>query len=289
MGDHPVLCVNCVEPIPALENSIETGSSSQRLQDSGSQDCSLALHTVGPSLDDPSEETTGRDASKVIEDEEKGNTVRGFEGDPLTGSAECRICQEEDDIVNLESPCSCSGTLKYAHRKCVQRWCNEKGDIVCEICHQLYKSGYVAPPPIPIHSDDFPIDIGAQQLDLQDPRIYAMAAEQQYLEAQYGDYEAASASSAACCRSAALILIALLLLRHALTMTAVDTDEDMSTFLTLFLLRAAGFILPCYIMARAMSMLQRRRQAHEAAMAASEVAVLLQARRAQDLTPDLLA
>jgi len=25
----------------------------------------------------------------------------------------------------------------YAHRKCVQHWCNEKGDITCEICHQV--------------------------------------------------------------------------------------------------------------------------------------------------------
>ena len=27
--------------------------------------------------------------------------------------------------------------LQYAHRKCVQRWCNEKGDIICEICRQV--------------------------------------------------------------------------------------------------------------------------------------------------------
>lgn len=27
--------------------------------------------------------------------------------------------------------------VQYAHRKCVQHWCNEKGDITCEICHQV--------------------------------------------------------------------------------------------------------------------------------------------------------
>lgn len=27
--------------------------------------------------------------------------------------------------------------IQYAHRKCVQRWCNEKGDIICEICHKV--------------------------------------------------------------------------------------------------------------------------------------------------------
>jgi hypothetical protein len=26
---------------------------------------------------------------------------------------------------------------QYAHRECVQRWCNEKGDIICEICHEV--------------------------------------------------------------------------------------------------------------------------------------------------------
>ena len=29
------------------------------------------------------------------------------------------------------------GFAQYAHRKCVQHWCNEKGDITCEICHQV--------------------------------------------------------------------------------------------------------------------------------------------------------
>lgn len=29
-------------------------------------------------------------------------------------------------------------SFQYAHRKCVQHWCNEKGDITCEICHKVY-------------------------------------------------------------------------------------------------------------------------------------------------------
>lgn len=31
---------------------------------------------------------------------------------PLIGMAECRICQEEDSLTNLEIPCACSGSLK---------------------------------------------------------------------------------------------------------------------------------------------------------------------------------
>ncbi|ONK79021.1 uncharacterized protein A4U43_C01F2060 [Asparagus officinalis] len=64
---------------------------------------------------------------------------------------------------------------------CVQRWCNEKGDIMCEICHEPYKPDYTAPPrPNP---DETTIDISGvwtiigTPLELCDPRILAMAAE----------------------------------------------------------------------------------------------------------------
>lgn len=89
-------------------------------------------------------------------------------------TALCRICHEGEfeSSKSLESPCACSGTVKvcfgihpysgfdcsilqslgmiifwlgflslpsiqYAHRDCVQRWCNEKGNTVCEICLQV--------------------------------------------------------------------------------------------------------------------------------------------------------
>lgn len=206
------------------------------------------------------------------------------EEEPLIQTVECRICQEEDSINNLETPCACSGSLKYAHRKCVQRWCNEKGDTTCEICHKLYQPGYTAPPPLP---QDTTIDISegwtisGTPLDLHDPRLLAMAAaERHFMEAEYDEYAATNASGAAFCRSAALILMALLLLRHALNITNADGDgdDDASTFFSLFLLRAAGFLLPCYIMAWAISILQRRRQLREEAarLAATEVAFLIQ-------------
>lgn len=35
-----------------------------------------------------------------------------FEEEPLLQVVECRICQEEDSIKNLESPCACTGSLK---------------------------------------------------------------------------------------------------------------------------------------------------------------------------------
>ncbi|KAK6133727.1 hypothetical protein DH2020_032438 [Rehmannia glutinosa] len=180
----------------------------------------------------------------------------------LIGMGECRICQEEDSINNLESPCACSGSLKYAHRKCVQHWCNEKGDITCEICHQQYQPGYIAPPRPP--PDETTIDIGGvwqisgTPLDIHDPRLLALAeAERQLFEADYDDYNGANSSGTAFCRSAALIL---------------------------FLLRAVGFLLPCYIMIWAINILQRRRQRQEAAaLAAARLAIVVQAAQSRGL------
>nr|KAJ0206938.1 hypothetical protein LSAT_V11C500236080 [Lactuca sativa] len=203
-------------------------------------------------------------------------TEASGEKEPLIPSTECRICQEEDSIKNLE----------FAHRKCVQRWCNEKRDIICEICHQPYKSGYSAPTP---QSQDTACYILSQSLilslwtiagspvDLNDPRVLPMAAEN-----NYDEYEDNSTSAASFCRSAAIILMGLLLLRHALTIgygggdNDDDDVDDPSAFFALFVLRAAGFLLPCYIMIWAISILQHRRQSQEReALAAADVAFMI--------------
>ncbi|KAE8707412.1 RING/FYVE/PHD zinc finger superfamily protein isoform 2 [Hibiscus syriacus] len=266
MGDHLVLCVDRLITPESLQSTQETE----------------AVRSSGEGSSQASEPDAC--AIGVKEVEEYGSYD---EEEPLIQAAECRICQEEDDIKNLETPCACSGSLKFAHRKCVQHWCNEKGDITCEICHQPYQPGYTAPPPTPPQSEDTTIDIGegwtisGAPLDLRDPRIIAVAAaERHLLEADYDEYADTNFSGAAFCRSAVLILMALLLLRHALYLTAGDGDDDASAFFSLFLLRAASFLLPCYIMAWAISILQRRRQRQEAAaLAAAEVAFMIAGQR----------
>eukprot|EP00268_Persea_americana_P068901 TRINITY_DN968_c0_g1_i1.p1 TRINITY_DN968_c0_g1~~TRINITY_DN968_c0_g1_i1.p1 ORF type:complete len:298 (-),score=63.06 TRINITY_DN968_c0_g1_i1:357-1250(-) len=270
MGDHLVLYVDHLIKPPTSESIDQTevpessgeGSAIQCLVSSGSSISS------GHPRDDK-----GLEEPLVPEEEES-----------FIKTVECRICQEEDHINNLETPCACSGSLKFAHRRCVQRWCNEKGDVTCEICHQPYAPGYTAPPPR-ANSDETTIDISGgwtisgTPLNLHDPRLLAMAAaERHFLEAEYEEYAAANTSGASFCRSTALILMALLLLRHALTITNGDgNNDDASNFFSLFFLRVAGFLLPCYIMAWAISILQRRRQRQEAAaVAATEVAFVLQ-------------
>ncbi|KAL0408696.1 UNVERIFIED_CONTAM: hypothetical protein Sradi_1804000 [Sesamum radiatum] len=54
--------------------------------------------------------------------------------------------------------------------------------------------------------------------------------------------------------------------------------------LKLFLLRVVGFLLPCYIMIWAISILQRRRQRQEAAaLAAARFAIVVQAAQSRGL------
>ncbi|XP_042403106.1 uncharacterized protein LOC121992667 [Zingiber officinale] len=228
----------------------------------------------------------------------EGENLIGDEEEPLIQSVDCRICQEEDHVENLEVPCACNGSLKYAHRACIQRWCNEKGDTTCEICHEQYKPGYTTPPRI--HFDDTTIDINwlitGSALDLHDRHVLTMRAAHHHLvEGDYDGY-ASNDSGAVFCRSVTLILMALLLLRHALIINNADGNEDdsdvedASAYFSLFLLRALGFLLPCYFMAWIITIMQRQRERQEAAgLAASGVALILQSGRHRGSLPITLA
>ncbi|CAI9112130.1 OLC1v1012515C1 [Oldenlandia corymbosa var. corymbosa] len=153
MGEDLILAVDRLKSPESLQSTqgVQTIAASKESSSSHSVDPSVSISTVD-----------------IQEDEGIGG-----EDEPLIQTVECRICQEEDSIKNLEIPCACNGSLKFAHRECVQRWCNEKGDITCEICHQPYQPNYTAPPPM--HPEDTAIDISdgwtiaGTPLDLRDP------------------------------------------------------------------------------------------------------------------------
>ncbi|XP_039262616.2 uncharacterized protein LOC120338745 isoform X1 [Styela clava] len=57
----------------------------------------------------------------------------------------CRICQSDEDSLSnqLVTPCSCTGSLRYVHHKCLQQWRKTKkasgADITkCELCLKKY-------------------------------------------------------------------------------------------------------------------------------------------------------
>nr|GMD27197.1 Protein involved in mRNA turnover and stability [Ipomoea batatas] len=122
-------------------------------------------------------------------------------------------------------------------------------------------------PPARSNPDVLAIDISqawGPAIDLRDPRFLAFAtAEHQLLQSEYDDYAIASSSSLACFRYVAIIMMLLLSVRQML-MVARDFQmlRESSSFFNfqISLLQLAGFLLPCYVMARSWYVVQCRRR-----------------------------
>ena len=97
MSDHLVLYVDHlippVAPVQPVSDPVDPIPSAPR---EGVSDSAAAI---------PSSSTATADDRTVEQDAPN-------EEDPLIQAAECRICQEEDTLNNLETPCACSGSLK---------------------------------------------------------------------------------------------------------------------------------------------------------------------------------
>ncbi|KAL6850375.1 hypothetical protein ACP4OV_021002 [Aristida adscensionis] len=185
---------------------------------------------------------------------------------------QCRICHDEEDddgcTTTMESPCACSGSLKYAHRGCVQRWCDEKGSTLCEICLQNFEPGYTAPPPKKPQPADVAVTIrGSLEVprlnyepeeDEEDgeevaPPLVAVAGDPEYAECAR-----AAGRSASWCRSVAVTFTLVLLLRHLVCVVRVGAANQYAfSLLTVYMLRASGILLPFYVVMRLISAIQQ--------------------------------
>lgn len=56
---------------------------------------------------------------------------------------ECRICLESDNAHDLVQPCTCSGSVQWAHLACLKQWCSEKMTLKCELCGKVYREEIV--------------------------------------------------------------------------------------------------------------------------------------------------
>ncbi|XP_064944220.1 uncharacterized protein LOC135586796 isoform X1 [Musa acuminata AAA Group] len=175
---------------------------------------------------------------------------------------ECRICHEEDHDSNMEIPCSCRGSLKYAHRVCVQRWCNQKGDTMCEICLQQFNPGYTTLPKLYDYGStpmNFSWEISAQ--DFRDTQFITMFPSDHGAIDSAVDYRDHSrTSNTFCCRSITVIFMVLLVLRHALPLLISDDDEYSFTLFSMLVLKTAGVILPIFLVLGIINKIQRRRR-----------------------------
>lgn len=53
-------------------------------------------------------------------------------------TADCRICLQSDQVVNLIVPCLCSGSQKWAHPACLRQWTDVKRSDQCGVCKSPY-------------------------------------------------------------------------------------------------------------------------------------------------------
>ncbi|CAL5222463.1 g4831 [Coccomyxa viridis] len=124
----------------------------------------------------------------------------------------CRMCLEDASSGYLVAPCSCSGSLQWAHPACIQTWINEKGNKTCEICRQPYKGVYMDPP-----IKAAPIGSAAMMrgVALVPHGLVQLSVSQGSEDAEEDVGHSGAHSSAAWCLSAVLLFLSLLLLRQA--------------------------------------------------------------------------
>ncbi|CAI0469769.1 unnamed protein product [Linum tenue] len=176
--------------------------------------------------------------------------------------AYCRICHETgfESFKSLEAPCSCSGTVKYAHRDCIQRWCDEKGNTICEICLQNYEPGYTAAKVSSSKKDDELLEALTIRDSLEIGNEEGMVAQVgvRHMAGEYSVCTTAADRIVGVCRSLVLTFTFLLLLRHSFETLVTGTEEDYPfTITTILILRASGIIIPMYIIVRTIASLQK--------------------------------
>ncbi|KAL1558338.1 hypothetical protein AAHA92_08819 [Salvia divinorum] len=171
----------------------------------------------------------------------------------------CRICHEEEfeSCKTLETPCACSGTVKFAHRDCVQRWCDEKGNTTCEICLQKFEHGYTSPP-MKVKLIDATVRIRGS-LEVQ--RNEQEEEENGLVETEHHECEDANHRSPSFFTTLALIFTALLLTTHLFAVVSGAGAYPFS-LLTVLIARASGILVPMYILIRILSALQSNIRHH---------------------------
>ncbi len=58
-------------------------------------------------------------------------------------TAKCRICWRTSYIIDLLSPCVCTGSQKYVHFDCLSRWIQERNSDdrdICDVCQHHYEN-----------------------------------------------------------------------------------------------------------------------------------------------------
>ncbi|THU69016.1 hypothetical protein C4D60_Mb08t09900 [Musa balbisiana] len=186
---------------------------------------------------------------------------------PFASTCLCKICHEEEEesSTSMETPCACSGTLKFAHRECIQRWCDQKGSNVCEICLQVFEPGYTVPEKKALVDVAVTIreslEASGTNYDPENPGSITLtddAAGPGYTVCSPGSHGCAS-----CCRSVAITFTIMLLIRHLIAIIILGANHHTFGILTVFLLRASGILLPFYVVMWSISAVQQAQKQYQ--------------------------
>ncbi|KAL8207944.1 hypothetical protein R6Q57_007356 [Mikania cordata] len=166
----------------------------------------------------------------------------------------CRICHEAEfeSTKSLETPCSCSGTVKFAHRDCVQRWCDEKGNTSCEICLQKFEPGYSASPSQHNYETHVTIrdSIEVPRIVENQEAVVIVGEDESLVEREYAECLSIADNTVSVWRTLALLFTMLLLVRHVIGVLIGETGDYPFTLLTVIVIKACGILLPMYIIMR---------------------------------------
>nr|VDD53585.1 unnamed protein product [Brassica oleracea] len=188
--------------------------------------------------------------------------------DLISNFSRCRICHEEEAESYFEAgpglyaisrnipPCSCSGTLKFAHRDCIQRWCDEKGNTIYEICLQDYffrTTKTDTPSKNDEHLNTYLANKFLKVLRQNGGRRNRRLVDR--TESDFQECNSDAGRGASCCRYSALLFSVVLLIKHAFDVV-YGANEYPFTIFTVFALKAIGILLPMLVIIRTVAAIQ---------------------------------
>ncbi|KAG4918805.1 hypothetical protein JHK84_056109 [Glycine max] len=189
MGDHFELLVDRLLTESTLEAALESRNRSILAASSAVNDAKIDLNLMKMGVDDI------KFLGKVVE---------------------CRICHDDDQDSNMETPCSCCGSLKVSSFP--------------ESCRStptadVYNDGVMrreTPPVRYATRGNWEIS----RRDLNSTHLVSMVPSDQNLTtSNYDQYSASATGSLICCRSIAVIFMVLLILRHTLPLVISGNKE----------------------------------------------------------------
>ncbi|XP_010523179.1 PREDICTED: uncharacterized protein LOC104801569, partial [Tarenaya hassleriana] len=153
------------------------------------------------------------------------------------------------NLMEISSLCS----FQFAHRDCIQRWCDEKGNTTCEICLQEYKPGYTA---IPKQSRFVEAAVTIRDSLQISRRENARRRIRREISDSPECNSAAADRCVSCCRTLVLTFSVVLLVKHALDVI-YGIEKYPFTVLTVLVLKAIGILLPMVVILRTIAAVQK--------------------------------